>query len=77
MTELKEINKKCPMTTLRWLPNKYPNESEIWYTNEYRIDPNNSRRNSDEFSKLLNKIFQTHFEGTINTDLKFVRYPLP
>ncbi len=77
MKELKEINKKCPMTTLRWLPNKYPNENEVWYNNEHWIDSHNSRNNSNEFSKLLNKVFHTEFEGTIQTDLKFVRYPLP
>jgi len=74
---LKDINKKCPMTTLRWIPNKYPNESEIWYNNEYRRDPNNFRRNSDEFSKLLNHVFHSRFTGLVQTELKFVRYPLP
>ncbi len=77
MTELRDINKKCPMTTLRWIPNKYPQESSIWYNNEYRIDPNGSRSNSHEFSKLLNKVFHSEFTGHIQTELKFVRYPLP
>ena len=77
MKELKEINKKCPMTTLRWLPNKYPNEREIWFTFEHRNSSHNIRRNSLELSQLLNKTFKTDFEGTIETELKFVRYPLP
>ncbi len=77
MSELKHINKKCPMTTLRWLPNKYPNEREVWFTSNCWRNPDNLRRNSLELSQLLNKTFKTNFEGTINTDLKFVRYPLP
>ena len=77
MKQLRDINKKCPMTTLRWIPNKYPQESEIWYHNEYRINPHNIWRNSDEFSKLLNQVFHTQFTGTVKTELKFVRYPLP
>ncbi len=77
MKELKEINKKCPMTTLRWNYNKYPNEFKIWFSSTFWSDPNNIRRNSNEFSNLLNKVFHTDFMGTIDTDLKFVRYPLP
>ena len=82
---LKDINKKCPMTTLRWLDNdgikkgewKYPFEREIWFTNEFRSDPNNLRRNSNQLSNQLNQKFHSDFEGTVDTDLKFVRYPLP
>ena len=77
MTQLRDINKKCPMTTLRWIPNKHPNEDQIWFTNEYRIDPNNIRRNSHELSQLLNHVFKTPFEGTITTELKMPWYPLP
>ena len=77
MGKLKHINKKCPMTTLRWLPNKYPNESEIWTTCTFWSNPNSVWRNSHEFSCLLNKVFGTDFMGTISTNLKFVRYPLP
>ena len=77
MGKLKHINKKCPMTTLRWIPNKYPNEREVWFTSQHWCDPNNLRRNSLELSQLLNKTFKTDFEGTIQTELKFVRYPLP
>ncbi len=77
MSCLKEINKKCPCVTMRWIPNKYPNEDLIWYNNDSRIDSNNNRRNSDEFSKLLNKVFQTKFVGLVHTELQFVRYPLP
>ncbi len=77
MTELKEINKKCPMTTMRWLPNKYPNEDQIWFSSSDRVCSDNIRRNSDQLSKLLNKNFHSMFEGSIDTDLKFVRYPLP
>ena len=77
MGKLKHINKKCPMTTLRWLPNKYPNEREVWFTSQHWSDDNNLRRNSLELSQLLNKTFQTDFMGVVPTELKFVRYPLP
>ncbi len=73
------------MTTLRWLDNdgikkrewKYPFEREIWFTNEFRSDPDNLRRNSDQLSNELNQKFHSDFMGVVNTDLKFVRYPLP
>ena len=77
MKELKEINKKCPMTTLRWWPNKHNFEDKIWISATFWSDPNNIRRNSNELSTLLNKTFKTDFIGTVTTDLKFVRYPLP
>ncbi len=77
MKELKQINKKCPMTTLRWIHNKYPQEREIWFSATFWSDPNNIRRNSNELSCLLNKMFNTDFVGTVTTNLKFVRYPLP
>ena len=77
MNKLKHINKKCPMTTLRWLPNKHFGEREIWYTGESWNDSSNINRNSSELSMLLNKTFGTDFMGTVTTDLKFVRYPLP
>ena len=77
MNELKEINKKCPCVTMRWIPNKYPNEDRIWFNSVWRNDSNNARRNSDQFSKLLNKVFRSEFTGLVQTDLKFVRYPLP
>ena len=77
MSQLRHINKKCPMTTLRWIHGKYPNESEIWFTSQHRDNTHNIRRNSLELSQLLNKTFKTDFEGIIETELKFVRYPLP
>ena len=77
MAILKTINKKCPMTTLRWIHNKYPYEREIWFSATFWSDPHNIRRNSNELSTLLNKMFNTDFLGIISTDLKFVRYPLP
>ncbi len=77
MDKLRHINKKCPMTTLRWIPNKHYLEREIWYTGETWSDSSNINRNSSEFCMLLNKTFGTNFMGTVSTDLKFVRYPLP
>lgn len=72
---LKGINPKCPMTTLRIKPNKYPHEDQIWYNAEawYRNNPNNST----EICNLLNKWFGSYFFGQIITYPKIVRYPLP
>lgn len=75
--ELKHINKKCPMTTLRIEPNKYPQEQEVWYINDAYYCRFHDRPNSVELAQLLNHWFDTKFEGTISTDLKKVRYPLP
>ena len=77
IAKLKDINKKCPMTTLRWLPNKHPNKDQVWYTSDHWTDFNNTRNNSSQLCLLLNKNFKSDFIGTIDTDLKFVRYPLP
>ncbi len=74
---LKGINKKCPMTTLRVLPNKWPNEESIWWANECWGNIDNSRNNSNELSNWLKQKFHCPFEGEISTELKFVRYPLP
>lgn len=74
---LKGINKKCPMTTLRIEPNKYPQEREIWYIYDRFYYRFSDRPNSVELSNLLNKWFKTDFKGTITTELKLVRYPLP
>ena len=77
MSFLKTINKKCPMTTMRWRSDKHSLEGNIWHICTSWSNPDNLRRNSLELSLLLNKTFGTDFMGTITTDLKFVRYPLP
>lgn len=77
MNRLRFLNKNCPMTTLRVQPNKYPNESEIWYRTDKYSDPENQSLNSREMCQYLNKIFKSNFVGEIPTDLKIVRYPLP
>jgi len=78
-SKLKRINPKCPMTTLRIKPNKYPNEDQIWYSNEpyYYATPNYRPNNSYEICLLLNRWFGTSFIGIIETSPKIVRYPLP
>ena len=83
MAELKDINKKCPMTTLRVEPNKYPNEADIWYLYEW-YNFNSDRNNSIECINFLNKMWNIPDEelyiyrnANTHTDLKFVRYPLP
>ncbi len=78
MDNVKDINTKCPMTTLRIEPNKYPNEKDIWFTTSvwYNADQH-IYSNSIELANELNVWFKTKFRGFMNTELKFVRYPLP
>ncbi len=77
MFELNDINPKCPHTTLRIDPNKYPDEKLIWFNSSVGYFINNKDCNSKELSNLLNKWFGARFEGSISTELKFVKYPLP
>lgn len=73
---IKHINPKCPQTTLRWTPNKYPEEDDLWFVSKFEKF-NNHYRNSEELSNLLNGVWLSDFSGFLETDLKFVRYPLP
>jgi hypothetical protein len=66
------------MTTLRWLPNKYPNEDSIWFKSEFWIAPESiGQHNSELMANLLNTTFGSDFRGKIAGDLQFVNYPLP
>ena len=78
-SHLKDINPMCPMWTLRYEPNKYVNEKEIWFNSSSRFYHDNILRNSIELSNLLNKWFfsipdRCKFKGTVHTDLKMVKY---
>lgn len=78
--ELRDLNRKCPMNTLRVEPNKYPNESEFWYRVESKVWDYNQPINSSNMCNYLNKIFgRLIFVGNpeMDYDLKIVRYPLP
>ncbi len=80
MAKVKDINPKCPMTTLRYEPNKYVNEREIWFSCSIRHYPDNVQHNSIELSNLLNKWFPNvynDFKASVHTELKLVRYPFP
>ena len=77
MSQVRHINPKCPMTTLRVEPNKHPNEDMIWYTCMQSNWKGNIKLNSREMCFYLNKIFGTQLTGEIPTTLKIVRYPLP
>jgi len=74
---LKDINKECPMTTLRIEPNKHESENVVWYsayTQRFNSTPN---QNNYQICTLLNKIWQCNFLGSGKGNLKQVRYPLP
>lgn len=77
--EIRHINTKCPMNTLRIEPNKYPNENEFWYRFNAVYIHGNFTRNNFNMCNYLNKIFGCHFVGSQdnNQKLKIVRYPLP
>ena len=79
MSKLKHLNKKCPMTTLRWKQNKYVNETDLWYNHHignYLNDHGDLY--SDQLSNLLNTTFGIEnpykFKGNFDTTLKFVNY---
>ncbi len=76
MFELRGINPKCPMTTLRMKPNKYPNEDLLWYNfQQEKFD--NEKFNNKDMCQYLNKIFGSNLNGFCTGDLKIVKYPLP
>ncbi len=79
MLDLQKINKRCPCVTLRTLPNKYPNEDLIWYSKAkaYYNNEDPYLTNSKQLKNLLNHWFGSHFDGLVDTDLKFVKYNLP
>ena len=75
MSKLKHLNKKCPMTTLRWKNNKYESEKDLWFIANIRNYTTNRRDYiSIELSNLLNKVFHSNFYGNTKTNLGFVNY---
>ena len=77
MIELKFINPKCPMTTLRIKPNKYYNEENFWYFSYIEKHYDNLKHNSLMMCNYLNRIFHTKFEGEVLDEMIIVNYPLP
>ena len=78
MNILKDINTKCPMTTLRTKPNKYENEKDYFFEIvEIKKFPNNKKSNCLEMCNFLNETFNTNFEGTHKGKIIKVKYPLP
>ena len=76
--EVKDINIKCPQTTMRVKPNKYPNEENIWYSHiigKHAIDP--LTNNSDALTNRLNFWFAEDLKGKQPTIIRFVTYKLP
>ena len=72
---LKDINKKCPMICLRVKPNKYPNESDFWYTHEIRNNEINTwNRNAETVCNYLNKIFGSKLIGKLKGEFEIVKY---
>jgi|APSaa5957512535_1039671.scaffolds.fasta_scaffold06084_16 hypothetical protein len=79
MEEVKHINSKCPMTTLRFKPNKYEDENLIWYRAESSTFCGNRVRNNLDVCSLLNHNFETNFmyNPNLTNKVKTVSYPLP
>ena len=74
---IKHINRECPMLTMRMEPNKYPNESTIWYISSAFMYGDDAKRNSKNFATYLNKLFGCNFKGDVEGDIELVHYPLP
>ncbi len=74
MTQVKDINPRCPQNALRWKNNKYVEEKEIWFSSSVGYCNDGSRPNSYELVNLLNKFFRCEFEGNYPTCLKLTQY---
>ena len=75
---LKDLNPKCPMTTLRIQANKHPSEAEYFYRPIFTIKhPQNMARNSYQLANKLSDLFGVCFIGQVDALPKTVRYPLP
>ncbi len=79
MDEVKDINTKCPMITLRTKPNKYVDESSVWYKSSVGYAGETAQFfNIEELCFLLNKWFGSSFKSRgLKGLLRFVNYPLP
>jgi len=79
MDELKDINQKCPMITLRTKPNKYVDEPSVWYKSSVGYSGRVTEFfNVEELCFLLNKWFGSNFHSNaLHGILRFVEYPLP
>ena len=75
--EIKNINKKCPMNTLRVKPNKYHEEDYFWYQIYDEAYFDNQKINSLQMCNYFNRLWKTQFKGEIETELNIVSYPLP
>lgn len=75
--QVKDINPRCPMTTLRIQPNKHSAEELIWYNSSIVSWNAETKNNNEAMCNYLNKIFGSKFRGTAAGEIKIVRYPLP
>jgi hypothetical protein len=75
--QVKDINPRCPMTTLRMQPNKHVGEELIWYNSSIVSWNAENKNNNWEMCQYLNKYFGSKFKGTGEGGIKIVRYPLP
>ena len=77
MLELKFINPKCPMTTLRVKPNKYYGEDDFWYFIYTEETFENESCNNNYMCDFFHRVFATKFLGNQEDEIKIVHYPLP
>ena len=78
INQVKDVNIRCPQTTMRVKPNKYPNEEAIWWAHiigQHCVDPYSN--NSDALANRLNFWFQEKLIGGVPTIIRFVNYPFP
>lgn len=76
-SRLKDLNKKCPMTTLRTEANKYPDEHTVWGIAMAEFYGDDANKNSYTMARYLNETFGCNFKGDLAGNIKVVRYPLP
>ena len=70
---LLHLNKKCPMICLRVQANKYPGEDNYFYT--YKTEINTiPYYNVKSVCLYLNKIFGSNLQGSMDGDIKIVKY---
>ena len=65
------------MTCMRVEPNKYPDETGVWYLSSVEYNNFYPERNNYELCVYLNHIWGVKFHGTGKGSIQTVNYPLP
>jgi len=74
---LEDLNRSCPMTTLRIQANKHPSEVFYFYKPILVMHESLNRKNSTQMAQKINSLWNTNLNTGIDAEPKMVRYPLP